>query len=135
MGKWSNTKQQALKILGSGAEVPDMPDAYDKALAAWNKAAEEFLAVRDQLESKVLGLDNANSALINAVQQFRAKLEKSDFKLDEKKDAKKIEQAQKMLLASLDEGIKDFKTNDKTFDELTRHLSQLGNYKQSASSL
>ena len=135
MGKWSNTKQQALKILGSGAEVPDMPDAYDKALAAWNKAAEEFLALRDQLESKVLGLDNANSALINAVQQFRAKLEKSDFKLDEKKDGKKIEQAQKMLLASLDDGIKDFKTNDKTFDELTRHLSQLGNYKQSTSGL
>jgi prophage DNA circulation protein len=133
MGKWSGTKQQALKVLGSGADVPDMPDAYDKALESWNKEAEAFLAARDVLQGKVLALDNANSAMINAVQQFRAKLEKSNFKLDEKKEAKKIEQAQKLLLAAIDDGIKDLKTNDKTFDELTRHLSQLGKYKQSAS--
>lgn len=133
MGKWNNTKQQALKILGSGAEVPDLPDAYDKALESWNKAAAEFMAKRDELESKVLGLDNANSAMINAAQQLRAKVEKSNFNLDAKKEAKKIEQAQKFLLGVLDSGIGDLKTNDKTFDELTRHLSQLGKYKQSAS--
>jgi hypothetical protein len=132
---WSNIKQQALKILGDGAEVPDLPDSVDKAMDNWDKAYVAFKAARDDCEKALLETDNANSAHMNALQQFRARIEKNNFKLDDKKDAKKIQQVQKLLTAAIDEGIKSDKTNDKAIDELERHLVQLGKYKQSSSSL
>jgi predicted nucleic acid-binding Zn-ribbon protein len=132
---WSSLKQQALKILGDGAEVPDLPDSVEKAIGNWDKAYVAFKAARDDCEKALLETDNANSAHMNALQQFRARLEKNNFKLDDKKDAKKIQQVQKFLTAAIDEGIKSDKTTDKTIDELERHLVQLGKYKQSSSSL
>lgn len=129
---WSNVQQQAIKVLGAGAEVPDLPGPVDKSTGEWDKAFEAFSSSRDDATEKLLAVDNANSAAMNALQQFRAKLEKSDFKLDPKKDAKKIDQARKLVLGALDAAIKAYKTNDKTIDELTRHLQQVGKYKPSA---
>jgi hypothetical protein len=39
------------------------------------------------------------------------------------------------LIGNLDEAIKAYKTNDKSIDELTRHLEQVGKYKPSTAPL
>lgn len=129
---WDNAKKGALKILGDGAEVPDIADGITKAVASWDKAKEAFKTSRDACEQALLDLDNANSAVINNLQQFRAKIEKNNFSLDDKKDAKKIQQAQKLLVPVLDENIKAYKVIDKTIDELERHLAQTSKYKPSS---
>lgn len=132
---WNSDSQRALKILGDGAKVPDLPGGVTKANEGWDKAYEAFVSSRDGTLEKLLDMDNANSAAMNAVQQFRAKLEKENFELDPKKDAKKIEQARRLLIGNLDEAIKAYKTNDKSIDELTRHLEQVGKYKPSTAPL
>ena len=128
---WDVAQKQAMKILGDGATVPDKPNTITKASADWDKAGTEFNAAREACEEKVLGLDNANSALVNAMEQFRATIEKNNFELDPKKDLKKIDQARKILLAEIDEAIKKGKANDKALDELNKHLIQVSKYKQS----
>jgi hypothetical protein len=128
---WDGAQKQAMKILGDGATVPDKPSTVTKASADWDKTGAEFKAAREACEEKVLAMDNANSAFVNAFEQFRARIEKNNFELDPKKDLKKIDQARKILLADIDGSIKQGKINDKTLDELNRHLIQLAQYKQS----
>ena len=87
------------------------------------------------MRSQVARDGNANAAFLNSLEQFRARIEKNDFKLDAKKDAKKIQQAQKILTGELDAGIKELKGHDKMLDELDKHMIQLGKYKQSPTSV
>ena len=102
MSDWNKARAQALKILGEGAEVPDASDAVAKASKAFDETGKAFKTSREEAEAKLLEMDNANSAFLNAIQQFRARIEKNEFKLDAKKDAKKIQQAQKVLTGELD---------------------------------
>ena len=132
MSDWNKARAQALKILGEGAEVPDASDAVAKASKAFDETGKAFKTSREEAEAKLLEMDNANSAFLNAIQQFRARIEKNEFKLDAKKDAKKIQQAQKVLTGELDMAIKELKTNDKDLDELGKHMIQIGRYKQSS---
>jgi cell division septum initiation protein DivIVA len=127
---WDKAKVQALKALGDGAEVPDLADTITKAYKTFDEANSAFKASREACEEKLLAFDNANAAFINAIEQFRARVEKNDFKLDDKKDVKKIQQAQKILMAELDGPIKELKGNDRALDELNKHLMQLTKYKQ-----
>lgn len=129
MANWDKAQAQALKLLGDGAEVPDLPDPIVKAEKAFVDATVAFKASREACEATLLQMDNANAAFLNSFEQFRARMEKNDFKLDAKKDAKKIQQAQKILTGELDLQIKSLKVNDKTLDELDKHLIQLGKYK------
>ena len=133
MSDWDKARAQALKILGDGAEVPERPDTVSKAIKAFAEMSKAFTAAREACEGKLLEMDNANAAFLNAVQQFKARVEKSDFKLDPKKDAKKIQQAQGILAGELDLAIKELQVNDKLLDELDKHMIQLGKYKQSSS--
>ena len=128
---WKDNRAQALKILGDGAEVPDLPAPVTKAKEGFDKAYEAFDASREDCEAKLLDLTNANSAWINSIEQFRAKIEKNNFQLDPKKDGKKIQQAQKMLTGAIDEGIKRLRSNEKSLDELDKHIIQINKYKQS----
>ncbi|MDQ2735657.1 MAG: hypothetical protein M3Y55_11870, partial [Pseudomonadota bacterium] len=118
MSGWDKASAQALKILGDGSEVPSLSDPMMKADKAFGEAQTAFNTSREACEGKLLELDNANSAWLNSAQQFRAKIEKNDFKLDGKKDAKKIQQARKILLGMLDEGMQALQRNDKKLDEL-----------------
>jgi len=113
MSDWDKAKTQALKVLGDGAEIPDLPDSVMKASKSFQSANDEFKVAREASEAKLLELDNVNSAFLNALQQFRARVEKSDFKLDAKKDAKKIQLAQKSLTGEIDLAIKELQSNDK----------------------
>ena len=49
---------------------PQIPEAND----AVAKSDEAFLAARDEIESKLLDLDNAIAGVINAGERFRAKI-------------------------------------------------------------
>ena len=128
---YSGLRAQALKVLGPDADVPELAPAITKASKTFVDTNVEFKAAREACEAKILDMDNANAGFLNAVQQFRAKLEKNDFKLDGKKDLKKIQQAQKILTGGLDEAIKALMSNDKNLSELDKHLAQMAKYKPS----
>jgi Fe2+ transport system protein B len=131
-GGWDKWKDQALKILGKDAEVPDWPDVLEKAGDSMDKAREEFNKVREECESKILALQNSNDAVKNALKQFEAKIEKSDFNLktdNNKENLKKVLQARKLLTDILTTSVKHWEADDKVLDELDKHVEQLGKYK------
>ncbi len=129
MADWDKAKAAALKILGAKAQVPDLPPTVGKASDEFDKANDAFKASREDCESKLLDIENANDAFKNAVKQFMAQVEKSNFQLDPKNDAKKIQQAEKLLTAELKAALKIFETNEKMLDELDKHLIQMNKYK------
>jgi hypothetical protein len=131
---WAKAKADALKILGSKADVPDPPDTIQKAHETLTKAWEEFNKSRTDIEAKSLAVQNANDAVINAMQQFMAKIEKADFKLDSKNkdELKKIQQARKLLTDVTNVPLKDYKDDDKMLEQLDKHIEQLGKYEQKA---
>ena len=130
---WDKAKAEALKILGKDADVPDLPAPIDKAGDALSKANDDFDKCRDDLEGKLVAVQNANDAVRNLLKQFEAKVDKSDFDLDPKKkdDAQKIQKAKKILVDALTTGIKHREADDKMLDELDKHVIQLGKYKPS----
>ena len=128
MANYDKAKAAAMKILGDKAEIPDLPDSVFKAADAFEKANDNFKTSREECESKLLVIENALTSLQNAIKQFLAKVEKSDFKLDPKSDAKKIQQAETMLSAELKAAMKVNEANVKVLDELDKHLIQLGKY-------
>ena len=127
---WDKAKADALKILGNKGEVPDLPGSVDSAGDTLGKANGEFDKAREALEAKVLAVQNANDGVSNSLKQFRAKIEKSDFKLDskDKDDQKKIQQARDALVGVIDDAIKAYADDDKMLDEVDKHLEQLGKY-------
>jgi hypothetical protein len=133
MAAWDKAKAAALKILGNTAVVPDLAASINKASETFDKTNDAFKASREDCEDKLLQIEDATSALGNAVKQFQATIEKSDFKLDSKNkdEAKKIQQARKILTGELSSASKDLATITKTLDELDKHLIQLGKYKPS----
>lgn len=134
MAEWDKLRAEALKILGEGAEVPDLPDTIKKSLKDLGKFNTEFNKSRDDIEEKLLAKQNANDAFINALKQFEAKIEKSDFELDakNKENSDKIEKARKILTDSLDNNLKRWRDDDKILDDLDKHIIQLGKYKQTS---
>ena len=129
MADWDKAKAAALKILGDKAKVPDLAPTISKASKAYDTASAAFTTSQQDCESKLLDLQNNNDALGNAVKQFSASIEKSSFGLNEKDDAKKLQQARKILLSELAGATKTISSNDKIIEELDKHLIQLGKYK------
>ena len=132
MGKledgWNKAKAQAEKVLGKDCEVPAMSGSIGKAVTGFNDNLKAFFAARDTLSDAMLNLDNANAGLLNALQQFRATIEKNNFNLDAKTEAKNIAQARKILLGSIDGEVDACKVVDKSLDDLTKHVTQLNKY-------
>jgi hypothetical protein len=132
MGSYSDATAKALKILGDDAKVPPVSDKVKKSFSDSNESQKAFLTARDACVEKVADLDDKTTSCVNALEHFRAEIEREDFQLDAKKDAKKIKQAKALLFAVIDEQIKDCKSDDKSLDELDRHLVLLKKYKPSA---
>ena len=104
MAEWKEIKEKALKILGDDAKVPDLPAVVNKASADVVKKYGEFETSRDDIKAKLVAVQNGNAAVRNAVKQFQAKIEKSDFNIDSKnkENVKKIEKAREILRAQSD---------------------------------
>ena len=130
---YKDATAKALKILGDGAKVPTVSDKVTKSFSESNEAQKVFMTSRDDCVEKVGALDDKITSCVNALEHFRVEIEKEDFELDAKKDAKKIKQAKALLFAEVDAQIKLCKSDDKSLDELDRHLVLLKKYKPSAS--
>jgi len=131
MSEWESIKAAALKILGDNGDVPDMPPNIDLADNDIKMAGRGFDQSRQDLEAKLLDLQNAFDLLTNALKQFSAKIEKSDFGLDAKNkdDQKKIAKARQMLTGWLNDIMKICTDYTKVLDELDKHVVQLEKYK------
>ncbi len=129
---WPTQKAAALKILGNDSQVPDMPANVPTAVKQMVKAWGEFDKSREACEAAVLALQNTSDAVRNALKQFAAKIEKSDFGLNskDKDELKKIEEARELLMGTLNEAVSFYAERDKMLDEIDKHLSQLDKYKQ-----
>jgi hypothetical protein len=134
---YDKAKAAAEKILGKSAKVPDLPPGIEKAFDAKIKANEAFDKSREDLEAKLVEVQNANDGVKNLANQFEAKMEKEDFGLDTKNkdDVKKIQQARKIMTDVLKTGTKNLADDDKILNELDKHVIQLGKYKPSKSGL
>ncbi len=126
----SYPKADALKILGKDAKVPDLPKTVLKARSDFDKAHATFKNAQDEIEASILDLQNHSSALSNALEQFKAKIEKEDFGLnsEDKEDQGKIKKAVDLLTGGLDEAIEGWNDTVKTLDELDKHVIQLARY-------
>jgi hypothetical protein len=86
---------------------------------------------RGDLEDKLLALQDADSSVSHAYDQFGTLVEKSDLGLDPKNkdDARKITQARKILTDYVNQVIKAQETNNKNLKELDEHMILLSKYK------
>jgi hypothetical protein len=127
---WNDAKAQALKILGDKAKIPEPKANLSKLMGDVEKADKEYDASVDVLQAKILALQNTNDAWKNAAKQFDDQVSKNDFGLDAKDadDKKKIQQAQDILSAYLDEQIDTANLNDKNLDELDKHSMAISKY-------
>ena len=128
---YSDAKTAAMKILGDKAKIPELKGNMPKIKADSAKAEKEYRAAVDVLQSKILAMQDAMSSWKNALKQSQDLISKSDFGLDEKDndDKKKIQQAQKVLDDSLDEGMETCDANIKNLDELDKHSMSISKYK------
>lgn len=127
---WDVARASAAKVLGDKAKIPE-PKAPNKALDVAGKAFDAFDKSRDDIEAKLLDLQNSFGAVKNAFDQFGAIIEKSDFGLDKKNkdDAKKIADAQKILGDYIGEVDDAQSANVKMLGELDKHIILLSKYK------
>jgi hypothetical protein len=130
MGTWETAKASAMKVLGEKGKIPE-PKTLDKASEGLDKAFEAFSKSRDDLEEKLVGLQDADSAVSHAFDQFGTLVEKSDLGLDPKSkdDAKKIAQAKKILTDYVNVVTKAQEANNKNLKELDKHMILLSKYK------
>lgn len=126
---WDDARRKAQKTLGGQAKVPELPDTIKKASDSFSKAKTDFKPVRDSCEQKLSAVVQGNDAVMNAAKQFKATIQKSDFELDPKKDAKKIADARKQLTEALDDAISSCQTNAETLSEFVQMLARMGKMK------
>ncbi len=130
---WESSKAAAMKILGKDAKIPEPKVDVNKLSADYMKASKAFDKARDDLDAKVLDLKNANDGIGNYAKMMMNQIDKADFGLDEKNkdDAKKIDQAQKILSDFVKSRQDIFTKNDSDLDELDKHLANIAKYKPS----
>ena len=129
---WETATRPAMKVLGDKGKIPKIPPSVPKAMDVAEKAWAEFNKVRQDLKAKLLLLQNAASAHKNAVAQFQDMIDEDDLGLNrkDKDEAKKINDAQKILDKYLVDALDDADTNLKNYRELDKHLMNLMNYKK-----
>ena len=129
---WESVCKSAMKVLGDKGKIPKYSTAVPKTSGAVDKAYDDYKKSRDDLKAKVLALQNADDAYRNAVSQFQDTIDEDDLGLDRKNkdEAKKIDEAQKILSKHLQEQMDIADGNVKNLKELDRHLMSLSNYKR-----
>ena len=128
---WNASVSKAQKILGKDAKIPQ-PKFLSKFASDYSASWAAFLKAREDLEAKVLAMQDLESKTKNLMQQFSDKLESDDFGLDDdnKDDVKKIKDALEILVGFWDTRIKVRDENIKNLDELDKHLMNIRKYKQ-----
>ena len=125
--------EQAKKVLGNQADIPPPKNDPEKLRENFDKASGEFEGARNDIEAKLLAIENAIAAFKNGMKQNAAIYERANFGLNEKSkdDAKKIKLAQKIFSDYFANGHARADREIKMLDELDKHIIQLGKYKPS----
>jgi hypothetical protein len=130
LGTLDEAIAQAKKILGEKASIPKPKINRDKLSKDWQVAFSNFDKARNDIESKLVALENTLSAYSNANKQYAALLEKEDFGLNSKSpdDAKKIKKAREVFATYFASKQTLIDKDMKSFDELDKHIIQLTKY-------
>lgn len=130
MASYEKAKDEALKILGKDATLPD-DKLITKGSNDVRKAHDDFAKARDSFENKLTDYQGDLEGYITAIEQLEARVDKDDFNLDTKNkdDAKKIKAAQDVLDDYLKDHEKMIDSVRKAMKEVGRHLIMLGKYK------
>jgi hypothetical protein len=132
-GSLKEVIEQAKKVLGDKAKIPDPKDDPKKLKDDFEKAFDKLDVARGNVESELLGVENAISAYKNGQKQNAAVYQRADFSLNEKSkdDAKKIKLAQKLFSDYFATAQSAADKEMKALDELDKHVIQLSKYKPS----
>jgi predicted nucleic acid-binding Zn-ribbon protein len=123
---WASAKKQALRVLGDKGKIPDDKATF-KFLDALDKAVDAYTKSLADLEKKVADLNSQYSKFSDMIDKYEVKVEDDDLGLDKKdKDqAKKIEQAQRILQDSLNETHKNCQDDLMLWLKASQSVSQL----------
>ena len=132
-GSLKEVIEQAKKVLGDKAKIPDPKDDPKKLKDDFDKAFDKLDVARGNVESELLAVENAISAYKNGQKQNAAVYQRADFDLNEKSkdDAKKIKLAQKLFSDYFATAQSAADKEMKALDELDKHVIQLSKYKPS----
>jgi len=132
---WDQTKAAAMAILGNKAKIPEPRTSISKFRADMDKADKEYDAAVNVLQTKILNLQNGNSAMKNAIKQFQDQISKNNFGLNPDDDGveDKIDKAQKILDDFLDKQMDVCDINNKNLDELDKHSMAISKYQTKTS--
>jgi prefoldin subunit 5 len=125
---------QIEKLIGKKCDLGKLRanlKSVNSAVDEFNKSAKKFMANRDGLSKDLVSVQNANSKIVNSVKLFGNLADKETFGLDVKSadDKKKVDQAQKILQKAISEYEDESEDQNKTLDELEKHLTHIANYK------
>lgn len=127
---WNEAKAAAMKILGDKGKIPEPKVNFAKVREIYDKADKEYYAAVDNLQSKILALQNMTSTFKNTLKQYSEIIAKSNLGLDTKDadDKKTIDQAAKILDDYLDEQMDNCDADIKNLDELDKHSMAISKY-------
>jgi hypothetical protein len=133
MPSLAETIEKAQKMLGPKAKVPSPKVDPLKLLDDFEKLFDGFNKIRDDVEAKLLELEDAVSAYKNGQKQNAAVYQRADFDLNEKSkdDAKKIKLVQKLFSDYFAGAQASTDKQMKVLDELDKHVIQMSKYKPS----
>src|SRR5262249_33860632 len=120
---------KAKKVLGDDAKFPPIKVNLDDLEKKIGETWEKFDEGRDKLETLLKAHEDALDSFANGLKLVGDAYVVDDFGLDEKKDAKKIKQAQQGFAAFFAGEKQQSAKIDKVIDELQKHLVQLEKYK------
>ncbi len=124
---WAKAKAAALKILGNKGDVPDESPDIIRARGPFKYSLDDFIKAQSAFLSEVRAMTLQNNSMRTALEQFLARIKKSNFGLNPTQDnLKKIEQVRKLLTDVLNDVVKDYVAdNDKILVELNKVLNQM----------
>jgi hypothetical protein len=128
--KLEEPQQKAKKVLGDGASMPDETVDVQAVIEKANDNFAKFKKGTGDLGNVAEALEDAIDAIKNAMKRTQASYTTTDFGLDKKNkdDAKKIDQAKKILAAFFTQELALAAKWEKDLDEMQKHLVQLGDY-------
>lgn len=134
---WKATRAAAMKILGKKGQVPDLAPAITKGIDKVFEGAQAFADATEQYGDALRELEDANSALEHALEDFTNVVNNTDFSMDADAHGNQtlIGKARSAILAVLANQTAALEKSNKDLEEADKHLIQMGKYKPPAVAL
>ena len=123
---WASAKKQALRVLGGTGKIPDDKATF-KFLDVLDKAVDAYAKSLADLAKNVADLDRQYSKFSDMIDKYEVKVEDDDLGVDkkDKEQAKKFEQAQRILQDSLNEIHKNCEDDLMLWGQASQSVSKL----------